>query len=113
MASSVSYELLQAKQGAINGIATLDGTGKVPVAQLPASAIETYKGKYATSVALIAAHATGVLADYAYVTETTSYWYWNEELEAGEAWVNQQITEAAYALLTAAEKAAVPYIVVV
>jgi len=110
MASSVSYELLQAKQGVANGLATLDGTGKLPVAQLPTEAVETYKGEYATSVALIAAHATGLLADYAYVTGTLSYWYWNAALGVPE-WVNQQITEAAYILLSAAEKAAVPYIV--
>jgi len=110
MASSVSYELFQAKQGVANGIATLDGTGKVPVSQLPNSVVETYKGEYATSVALIIAHSTGLLADYAYVTATSSYWYWNAALII-PAWVNQQIIEAVYLLLTAAEKAAVPYIV--
>ncbi|MDF2865373.1 MAG: hypothetical protein K0R72_182 [Clostridia bacterium] len=111
MASSVSYELLQSKQGTANGLATLDANSKLLVSQLPAEAVETYKGEYATSAALIAAHATGLLADYAYVTETNSYWYWNEAL-AIPAWVNQQITEAAYLLLSASEKAAVPYTVV-
>lgn len=111
MASSVSLELLNAKSGAANGLATLDGTGKVPVTQLPAAAIETYKGEYATSVLLIAAFPTGLLADYAYVTATLSYWYWNAALGT-PAWVNQQITEAAYLLLSAAEQAAVPYIIV-
>jgi hypothetical protein len=109
MASSVSYELLQSKQGVANGLATLDGSGKVPVSQLPAQAVETYKGQYTTSALLIAAHPTGTIADYAYVTtETSSYWYWNVAIPG---WVNQQITEAAYLLLSAAEKAAVPYIV--
>jgi len=111
MASSISYELFQAKQGVANGLATLDGTGKIPASQLPAAAIETYKGEYATSVALVAAYPIALLADYAYVTATLSYWYWNKAL-AVPAWVNQQITEAAYILLSAAEKAAVPYIVV-
>ncbi|MDD2376688.1 MAG: hypothetical protein PHD15_04740 [Clostridia bacterium] len=110
MASSISYELFQAKQGVANGLATLDGSGKVLVSQLPPQAVETYKGVYATSAALILAHASALLGDYAYVTETTSYWYWNDEL-AVPAWVNQQITEAAYNLLSAAEQAAVPYIV--
>lgn len=111
MASSVSYELFQAKQGVASGLATLDVSGKIPVTQLPAEAIESYKGQYDTSALLIAAHPTGILGDYAYVTETTSYWYWNAEL-AVPAWVNQQITEAAYALLSAAEQAAVPYILI-
>lgn len=111
MASALSYELFQAKQGVANGIATLDATAKIPVSQLPAGAIETYKGEYATSALLIAAYPTGLLTDYAYVTATSSYWYWNAAL-AIPAWVNQQILEAAYLLLTAAEKDAVPYIVV-
>lgn len=110
MASSVSYELFQSKQGVANGLATLDGTGKVPVSQLPASAIETYKGQYLTSVTLIIAYPVAALADYAYVTATSSYWYWNAALLI-PAWVNQEITVAAYNLLSAAEKAAVPYIV--
>ena len=110
MASALSYELFVAKQGAPNGIATLDGSGYVPVSQLPPSAIETYKGEYATSAALIAAYPTASLADYAYVTATSSYWYWNDALGT-PAWVDQQITEAAYLALTVAERAAVPYIV--
>jgi len=111
MASALSYELFVAKQGVANGIATLDGTGKVPVSQLPAAAIETYKGEYATAVLLAAAYPVASLADYAYVTATSTYWYWNRALGV-PAWVDQQITEAAYLLLTAAEQAAVPYIVV-
>jgi len=85
MANAVSYELL--------------------VAKLP------YKGQFATSAALIAAYPDGSLADYAYVTATSSYWYWNAALGT-PAWVNQQITETAYAALSTAEKAAVPYIVI-
>ena len=111
MASALSYELFEAKQGVADGIATLDGTGKVPVAQLPDAAIETYKGEFATEVALVAAYPSASLADYAYVTATSTYWYWNDALGT-PAWVDQQITEAAYLLLTAAEIAAVPYIVI-
>ncbi len=111
MASAISYEFLQAKKGVANGLASLDTNGKVPVTQLPSEVIETYKGQYATSALLIAAYATATLADYAYVTETSSYWYWNAAL-ATPAWVNQQITETAYNLLSAAEQAAVPYIIV-
>jgi len=109
MASAVSYELFVAKQGVANGIATLDGTGKLPVSQLPVEAVETYKGEFATSAAL---PATGVLADYAYVTATSTYWYWNAALLPTAAWVNQQIAEASYLALTAPEIAGVPYIVV-
>ncbi len=111
MASSISYEFYQSKLGVANGVATLDGSGYIPVAQLPPGAIETYKGEFATSTALIAAYPTGSLADYAYVTDTLSYWYWNDALST-PAWVNQEITEAAYTALSAAEKAAVPYIVI-
>lgn len=110
MANAVSYELFQAKQGVANGIATLDATGKVPVSQLPAAVIETYKGEYADEAAIILAYPTASLADYAYNDDTSSYWYWNDAPTIA-AWVNQQISEADYILLTAAEKAAVPYIV--
>ncbi|MCX8074284.1 MAG: hypothetical protein N2749_01695 [Clostridia bacterium] len=110
MASALSYELFQSKQGVADGIATLDGTGKVPVSQLPAAAIETYKGEFATSEALTTAYPSASLADYAYVTATSSYWYWNDALGTPD-WVNQQITESAYLALSVAERAAVPYIV--
>jgi len=110
MASAISYEYLKSREGAVNGIATLDGTGKVPVSQLPDAAIETYKGEYADEAALILAYPTAFLADYAYNTDTSSYWYWNDALVT-PAWVNQQITEAAYLALSAAERAAVPYII--
>lgn len=111
MASAVSLEYLNSQKGVANGIASLDGTGKIPVAQLPASAVETYKGEFATSAALIAAFPTGLTADYAYVTATSSYWYWNSGL-ATPAWVNQEITAVAYLALTAQAKARVPYIIV-
>lgn len=84
MSSAVSYELLMTKL--------------------------VYKGEFATSAALSTAYPTADLADYAYVTATSSYWYWNAAL-ATPAWVNQQITETAYNALSAAEQAAVPYIV--
>ncbi len=90
----------------------MDGAGLVPLSQLPASTVETYKGQYATSVDLIAAYPAASLADYAYVTATSSYWYWNDALLPAAAWVDQQITEAAYLILTAPERAGVPYIVV-
>lgn len=111
MASALSYEIYQSKLGAPNGLATLDATGKIPAAQLPPSGVETYKGEYANSAALIAAYPSGALGDYAYVTNTLSYWYWNKSTTPAQ-WVNQQITETAYLLLTAAVKAAIPYIVV-
>ena len=111
MASALSYELFEAKQGVANGIATLDATVKVPVAQLPDVAISTYKGVYADEAALIAAYETASQADYAYVTATLSYWYWNPLVATG-SWVNQQIGETAYGALSDAQKGAVPYIVV-
>ena len=69
-----------------------------------------FKGSFPTNTALTQAYATASLADYAYVVSTNSYWYWNAGL-ATPAWVNQEITEAAYTVLSTAAKAAVPYIV--
>jgi len=111
MASAVSYELFVAKQGVANGLATLDASAKIPVGQLPAEATSPYKGQYADEAALVLAYPTALLADYAYVTATSTYWYWNAALTV-PAWVNQQIAEAAYLLLSVAERAGVPYIVV-
>lgn len=133
MASAISYELFTAKRGTADGIASLDSTGSVPVAQLPAGdangvasldanskvpvaqlpdvAIDSYKGVFADEAALIAAYATAAISDYAYVTATTSYWYWNAALSTA-AWVNQQIKETDYNALTVAQRAGVPYIVI-
>lgn len=111
MSSAISYEYLNSIEGVANGLATLDGTGKVPLVQLPGGAIETYKGEYATSALLITAYPVANLADYAYITATLSYWYWNKSLVT-PAWVNQEITVTAYNLLSATEKASVPYIIV-
>lgn len=111
MASTISYEYLTSIEGVANGLATLDSNGKVPSSQLPPSALETYKGQFADPSALTLAHPTGSLADYAYVTSTSSYWYWNSALSV-PAWVNQEITSTAYTALSSAEKASVPYIIV-
>lgn len=78
--------------------------------QLYKLATGNYKGRYATSTLLIGKNATAALSDYAYVTDTGSYWYWNSALGI-PAWVNQQIAEASFAALSNAEKAALPYIV--
>lgn len=111
MASAVSLEYLQSIKGQPNGLASLDGTGKIPASQLPASSVEVYLGEYATDTALITAYPVAMLANYAYVDSTSSYWYWNKGL-ATPAWVNQQITATAYLALTAQAKASVPYVIV-
>lgn len=111
MASSISYEYLISIEGAANGIATLDGSGKIPVGQLPPGAIETYKGVFANSAELIAAYPTGATADYAFVTADLMYYYWNNALGT-PAWVKQNVTVATYTALTAAEKAQVPYVII-
>lgn len=133
MASSISYEFYAAKRGGAdgiaplnssslvettylprgvaNGVASLDADTKVPVAQLPDSVVNNFKGEFADEAAIIAAYATATLGDYAYNDDTDSYWYWNAEL-ATPAWVNQEISATAYDALSAAAKAAVPYIVV-
>lgn len=111
MASAISFEYLNSIEGVANGLATLDGSGKLPISQLPENIIETYKGEYLDSIALIAAYPLADLADYAYVIATNSYWYWNDALLL-PGWVNQQITAIAYLALTPAAKAAVPYIII-
>lgn len=70
----------------------------------------SYKGRFGTSAELQAKYLTATVADYAYVNNTSSFWYWNAGL-ATPAWVNQEITEAAYLALSASERMAVPYIV--
>lgn len=77
---------------------------------MPGGAIETYKGEFANEAAIVAAYATANLADYAWNIDTASYWYWNDALSA---WANQEITDTDYLALSAPEKAAVPYIIVV
>jgi hypothetical protein len=69
-----------------------------------------FKGVFQTSTVLQTSYPTASKADYAYVSGTSSYWYWNSVLGT-PAWVNQQITEAAYNALSSSEKQAVPYIV--
>jgi len=117
MANSVSYEYLKAIQGVPGGIPTLDGNGEIPSTQLPDSAVSPFKGEFATEIELILAYATANLADYAYVDETSSFWYWNAGLldslgDPAPAWVNQEIEETAYNALDAVEKSMVPYLVV-
>lgn len=112
MASSISLEYLRSIEGAANGLATLDGTGKVPVAQLPAVAIASpYKGSYADYVTLATAIPTGERADYAYVEDEEVFYYWNEEL-GSPSWIPQTIDTTTYDLLTAVQKAQVPYIII-
>jgi hypothetical protein len=110
--ATTKVPMLQLSAGVANGLATLDAAGLVPESQLPTSVINPYKGEYADEATLIAAHPTGVLADYAYNDDTMSFWYWNAAVTIA-AWVNQEITAVAYALLTADEKAVVPYIIII
>lgn len=111
MASAVSLEYLNSIKGQPDGLATLDNAGKIPTSQLPAGAVETYKGEFATTGDLTLAYPTGNLADYAYVTATLSYWYWNKALTT-PAWVNQEIKDTDYNALSATAKASVPYVIV-
>ena len=111
MSSAISLEYLNSIEGVANGLATLDGTGKVPIAQLPGGAIETYKGEYETLLALETEYPTANLADYAYVTADLAFYYWNSKM-ATPSWVNQNITVINYNLLSASEKSAVPYIII-
>jgi len=111
MASALSFEYLKAIQGVPNGIPTLDGDGNIPEAQLPPSATSPFKGEFADVVALTTAYPTAELADYAYVDDTMSFWYWNPALTV-PAWVNQEITETDYGTLTAIQKSMIPYLII-
>jgi len=111
MANAVSYEYLKSIQGVPGGIPTLDGDGQIPEIQLPDSAVSPFKGQFADEAELTTEYPTAGLADYAYVDDTNSFWYWNPALTV-PAWVNQEIEEADYLLLSTAEKAMVPYLIV-
>lgn len=112
MASAISYEYLVSIEGVANGLATLDGTGKVPVTQIPTVALESpYKGSYADYITLATAIPTGERADYAYVEDEEVFYYWNQEL-GSPSWVPQTIDTIAYNLLTTTQKAQLPYIII-
>lgn len=99
--------------GQPNGVASLDDDGKVPLSQLPPiSSMSNFKGTFADETVLATDFPVGVTGDYAYVTSTLSYWYWNNELVT-PSWVNQEITLTDYNLLSAEQKGQVPYILVV
>jgi len=112
MANAVSYEYLKSIQGVPNGISTLDNSGKVPVAQLPTTIVSPFKGQFTDETALTTAFPTANLADYAFVDDTGSFWYWNAGLGADAAWVNQEIEETDYLALSNLAKSMVPYLIV-
>jgi len=111
MASAISYELLKSMQGQPGGLATLDSSGLIPVSQVPSSLQNSYKGEFVDTSALETAHPTGVIADYAYNDDTTSLWYWDAGADT-PGWANQQITATAYASLSIASKADVPWVII-
>jgi len=115
-ASAVSYEYLKSIQGVPNGIPVLDENGEIPTTQLP-DATALFKGRFADEAALKIAFPTASIACYAFVNDTTSFWYWNPELLGGGGspapdWVNQNISEENYLALTNIQKSVVPYIVI-
>ena len=111
MANAVSYEYLMSIKGAPNGIPSLDGDGNIPESQLPPSAVSPFKGQFADEADLIDDYPTAGIADFAFIDDTSSFWFWNEGLVV-PAWVNQEIEEAAYLLLTNPAKSMVPYLIV-
>jgi len=111
MANAVSHEYLKSIQGAPNGIPTLDGDGNIPEAQLPPSAVSPFKGQFADETELTDEYPTAGIADFAYVDDTSSFWYWNAGLTV-PAWINQEIEEQDYLLLSDIAKSMVPYLVV-
>jgi len=111
MASAVSLEYLKSLLGSENGIATLDNDGLIPIIQLPPEMLSPFKGQFADEAELLAAYPLAGMADYAYVDDTLSFWYWNDGL-ATPVWVNQEIIEDDYDLLSDIEKSMVPYIII-
>jgi len=113
MASSVSLEYLKSLLGAPGGIPTLDGDGEIPITQLPDN-VALFKGQFADEAELVLAFPEADLANYAYVDDTLSFWYWNAGLDTPlePAWVNQEITEGDYDDLTDLAKSMVPYLII-
>jgi len=113
MASGVSLEYLKSLLGAPGGIPTLDDEGEIPITQLP-TLVALFKGQFPDEAALVDAFPEAGLANFAYVDDTLSFWYWNAGLEdpLEPAWVNQEITEDDYDLLTDLAKSMVPYLIV-
>jgi len=111
MANAVSYEYLKSIQGVPGGIPTLDDNGEIPVSQLPSEYASPFKGQYPDEAELIGEYPTAQLADYAFVDDTSSFWFWNPGLDV-PAWVNQEIEETDYIALTALEQSMVPYLVI-
>lgn len=68
-----------------------------------------YKGEYGTSAQLIADNPNSVLADYGYVNETSSFWYYSPTLGT---YVNQNVTASQYSSYEQAVKDEIPFIIV-
>lgn len=136
--AGLSLEYLQSLEGVVGGLATLvaDPTSGAPTlaaAQIPTSLqslTPAFKGIFAnadgtSATSLQVLQPTGNLGDYAYVTSTSSFWYWNAGLATTDAtspygigtgpqWVNQQITATNYAeIVTGDAQNMVPYIIAV
>jgi len=115
-ASAVSHEYLKSIQGVPNGIPNLDDNGEIPPVQLP-DIVTLFKGQFADEAALRTAFPTASIANYAFVDDTASFWYWNPELldssdDPDPDWVNQEISEEDYLALTMLQKSVVPYLVI-
>lgn len=76
-ASSASLAALVATRGAVNGLASLDGAGLVPVAQLPAIALSDYLGSVASQAAMLA--LTGQRGDWCVRSDLSTTWILNAE----------------------------------
>jgi len=115
-ANAVSYEYLKSIQGVPGGIPVLDDKGEIPTTQLP-DVVALFKGRFADEAALRTAFPTAGIANYAFVNDTASFWYWNSELldsgtDPDPDWVNQEISEEDYLELTTLQKSVVPYLVI-
>lgn len=73
-----------ANKGQANGYAGLDGSGKVPMDQMP-DIVNKNKGFFATETALTTAHPSAADGDYAVVGATDTTWLWDGDTNA---WVD-------------------------
>lgn len=73
-----------ANKGAVNGYPELDGSGKVPLTQMP-DVVNKNKGWFTSEAALNTAHATAASGDYASVGTTDTMWLWDADTNA---WVD-------------------------
>lgn len=73
------------------------------------SGSSSYKGEYETSAELITNNPDSVLADYGYVNETSSFWYYSPTLGT---YVNQNVSATEYMAYSEEVRSEIPFIII-